>query len=121
MVSWVEWFSQEYLEAYVAMERRPSQLRSHAYDSVKASEMHVELRSRYLDLECPVAVVHGTVDENVPFEQATRLADDVPRAKLFEVEGADTNSLSIIRISSWMRFFGFAPRDPATVFSSVTR
>lgn len=79
---------EEYLEAYIAMERRPAQLRAHAYDSLKATEMHARLSSQYSDLECPVAVVHGTADENVPFEQATRLANSVPRSKLFEVTGA---------------------------------
>ena len=79
---------EEYVAAYVAMERRPAQLRAHAADSVRADEMHARLRPAYPDLECPLAVVHGTDDQNVPYEQATRLVEEAPNSRLFAVAGA---------------------------------
>jgi len=78
----------DYVDAYVAMERRPGQLRAHAYDSVRAPAMHDRLIPQYEGLECPVAVVHGTADRNVPVEQARRLHREAPMTEMYEIEDA---------------------------------
>jgi pimeloyl-ACP methyl ester carboxylesterase len=78
----------DYIDAYVAMERRPGQLRAHAYDSIRAPVMHEQLLPQYDRLECPVAVVHGTADRNVPVEQARRLHRAAPTTELYEIENA---------------------------------
>lgn len=76
----------DYIDAYVAMERWPSQLRAHAYDSVRSPAMHDRLIPQYDGLECPVAVVHETADRNVPVEQARRLHREAPTTELYEIE-----------------------------------
>lgn len=78
----------DYIDAYIAMERRSGQLRAHAYDIIRAAAMHERLIPQYDGLECPVAIVHGTADRNVPVEQAWRLYREAPTTELFEIEGA---------------------------------
>lgn len=39
-------------------------------------------------ITCPTLVIHGRLDGNVPFEHAQFVADTVPQAELFVVEGA---------------------------------
>lgn len=60
------------------------------------------------DRESPIAVVHGTADQNVLVDQSTRLADDVQASKLFQVAGAGHELAfyhpeTLIKAIDWVR------------------
>jgi len=78
----------DYVDAYVAMERRPGQLRAHAFDAVRAPEGSDAFVERVHDIPVPVGAVHGTADRNVPVAQSRRLVASIDRARSFEVSGA---------------------------------
>jgi pimeloyl-ACP methyl ester carboxylesterase len=78
----------DYVDAYVAMERRPGQLRAHAFDAVRGPEGSQEFVRRIHTISAPVAAVHGTADSNVPVAQARRLVASLDRTRAFEVPGA---------------------------------
>lgn len=78
----------DYVDAYVAMERRPGQLRAHAFDAVRGPEGSDAFVRRIHAIPVPVAAVHGTADRNVPVAQARRLVGSLDRTRAFEVGGA---------------------------------
>lgn len=64
-------------------------LERNVLDDMRANRERLDVLASAASLRIPVAVVHGTVDESVPFSDAWRIADAVgDRARLVGVDGA---------------------------------
>lgn len=73
----------------VAMTLRPGHLQAAAGDAAQLQTGAAALAGRYPALDLPIAIVSGTGDAIVSHaDQSQRLADTLPQARLFAVEGA---------------------------------
>jgi esterase/lipase len=64
-------------------------------DRIKMSYNFYEDSKKYVmfdkvkDIKCPVMIVHGDSDDNVPLENSKRVVKEFPNAKLYVVKGAN--------------------------------
>lgn len=78
----------EYVEVMTALYLRPSNFKATAGELSVMQDSLKNLSHNYEQIEIPVAIVFGTADRMVDFEQdGQRLADVLPNGKLIRVEG----------------------------------